>query len=52
MTATDTTTWRDCRCGVRIQPAPSGTYWVDTEGWDTCTGTGDSHQPAEVETAA
>jgi len=47
MTATDTTAWRDCRCGAKIEPAPSGTYWVDVEGWDSCIGTDDSHEPDE-----
>ena len=46
MTVTDTAAWRDCRfCGVKIQPAPTGTYWIDVEGWDSCMGTEDSHDP-------
>jgi hypothetical protein len=47
VTATDATMWRGCRCGAKIEPAPSGAYWVDSEGWDTCIGAEDSHEPAE-----
>lgn len=38
---------RCAHCGVPIQRAPGGTFWIDRrDGWDSCADTDRSHEPA------